>query len=71
MLNSSGSVLATLATCSNLNAASGYVLKSLNMTPYIGQSVTIKFSGTEDSSLQTTFVIDDVTLTVNQGARPP
>jgi hypothetical protein len=26
--------------------------------------VTIKFTGTEDSSLQTSFVLDDVTLTV-------
>ena len=64
VLNSSGTVLATLATYSNLNAASGYVLKSLNLTPYIGQTVTIKFTGTEDSSLQTSFVLDDVTLTV-------
>jgi len=63
VLNSSGSVLATLATYSNLNAASGYVLKSLNMTPYIGQTVTVRFTGTEDASLQTSFVLDDVTLT--------
>ena len=64
VLNSSGSVLATLATYSNLNAASGYVLKSLNMTPYIGQAVTIRFTGTEDSSAATSFVLDDITLTV-------
>ena len=65
VLNSSGAVLATLATYSNLNAASGHVLKSLNMTPYIGQTVTVRFTGTEDSSLQTSFVLDDVTLTAN------
>jgi len=65
VLNSAGSVLATLATYSNLNAATGYVLKSLNMTPYVGQTVTIKFTGTEDSSAQTSFVVDDLTLTVN------
>ena len=64
VLNSSGAVLATLATYSNLNAASGYALKSLNLTPYIGQAVTIKFTGVEDSSLKTSFVLDDVTLTV-------
>ena len=29
-----------------------------------GQTVTIKFTGKEDSSLQTSFVVDDVTLTV-------
>jgi hypothetical protein len=34
------------------------------MTPYIGQTVIVKFTGSEDSSLQTSFVLDDVTLTV-------
>ncbi|MER6595849.1 M28 family peptidase [Micromonospora purpureochromogenes] len=53
---------ATLATYSNLNAASGYVLRSFNVGAYAGQIVTLKFTGTEDSSLQTSFVIDDVTL---------
>jgi len=64
VLNSAGTVLATLATYSNVNAASGYALKSLNMSAYIGQTVTIKFVGTEDSSLATSFVLDDITLTV-------
>ena len=64
VLSSSGTVLATLATYSNLNAGTGYALKTLNMTPYIGQTVTIKFTGTEDSSLATSFVIDDVSLMV-------
>ncbi|MGN9894620.1 M28 family peptidase [Micromonospora sp. L31] len=53
---------ATLATYSNLNAASGYALRSFNVGAYAGQTVTLKFTGTEDSSLQTSFVIDDVTL---------
>ena len=64
VLNSSGTVLATLATYSNANAAAGFALKSLSMNAYIGQSVKIRFLGTEDSSLATSFVIDDVTLTV-------
>jgi PKD repeat protein len=64
VLNTSGSVLATLATYSNVNAASGYSLHSLNMNAYIGQTVQIRFYGHEDSSLATSFVIDDVTLTV-------
>jgi subtilase family serine protease len=62
--NTSGTVLATLATWSNLNHANGYVVHTGNMTPYIGQTVVIKFTGTEDVSLQTSFVLDDVTLTV-------
>jgi pseudomonalisin/xanthomonalisin len=59
-----GGATTTLATYSNLNAAAGYVQKSFNLNAYIGQTVTIKFVGTEDSSLQTSFVLDDVTLTV-------
>ncbi|MGO4699911.1 PKD domain-containing protein [Dyella sp. 2RAB6] len=64
VLNSSGTVLKTLATYSNLNKASGYAQKSFDLSSYIGQNVTIKFTGTEDSSLQTSFVLDDVNLNV-------
>jgi serine protease len=64
VLNTSGGVLATLATYSNVNAASGYSLHSLSMSAWIGQTVQIRFIGTEDASLATSFVIDDVTLTV-------
>ncbi|MGV9212996.1 M28 family peptidase [Micromonospora sp. RB23] len=52
----------TLATYSNLNAASGYTQRTFNVAGFAGQTVTLKFTGTEDSSLQTSFVIDDVTL---------
>jgi Zn-dependent metalloprotease len=52
----------TLATYSNLNKASGYVLKSFNVSSLAGQTVSISFSGTEDSSLQTSFVVDDTSL---------
>ena len=55
---------ATLATYSNLNAASGYVLKTISLNAYIGKTVTLKFSGAEDSSLQTSFVLDDVAVNV-------
>jgi PKD repeat protein len=64
VLNTSGTVLATLATYSNVNAASGYTQRTANLSAYIGQTVTIKFTGTENSSKQTSFVLDDVTLTV-------
>jgi subtilase family serine protease len=64
VLNTSGTVLATLATYSNLNKNTGYTVHTNSLAPYIGQTVVIKFTGAEDSSLQTSFVIDDVTLTV-------
>ncbi|MFE6482963.1 M4 family metallopeptidase [Streptomyces sp. NPDC057757] len=53
----------TLATYSNLNAASGYVAKSLSLSAYAGSTVTLKFTGVEDSSLQTSFVVDDTAVT--------
>ncbi|MDG2538278.1 protease pro-enzyme activation domain-containing protein [Dyella jiangningensis] len=62
VLNSSGTVLKALATYSNLNAASGYTQRTFDLSAYIGQTVTIKFTGTEDSSLQTSFVLDDASL---------
>ncbi|MFE9429148.1 putative Ig domain-containing protein [Kitasatospora sp. NPDC006697] len=52
----------TLATYSNVNAATGYVQKSFDLSSFAGQSVTLKFTGTEDSSLQTSFVVDDTAL---------
>ncbi|HEX6499368.1 MAG TPA: putative Ig domain-containing protein [Micromonosporaceae bacterium] len=56
---------ATLATLSNLNQSSGYVQKSYDVSSMAGQTVTVKFTGTEDSSLQTSFVIDDTALTLS------
>lgn len=64
VLNSSGSVLATPATYSNLDAATGYAQHSLNLGAYAGQTVTLKFTGTEGSQLQTSFVLDDTALTI-------
>ncbi|AUG75095.1 Hydrolase [Kitasatospora sp. MMS16-BH015] len=65
VLNSSGSVLSTLATYSNVNAASGYTQRSFNLAAYAGQTVTLKFTGAEDSTKQTSFVIDDTALNVS------
>jgi hypothetical protein len=64
VLNSSNTVLATLGTFSNLNAAAGYQQRSFNVIGFKGQTVKIRFLGKEDSSLQTSFVIDDVALNV-------
>jgi hypothetical protein len=64
VLNSSNTVLATLGTFSNLNHAAGYSQKSFSVISFKGQTIKIRFLGTEDSSLQTSFVIDDVALNV-------
>jgi serine protease len=55
----------TLGSYSNVNAASGYAQKSFNLASFAGQTVTVSFTGTEDTSLQTSFVIDDTALTVS------
>ncbi len=52
----------TVGSFSNVNAATGYVLKTVNVGQFAGQTVSVKFTGVEDSNLQTSFVIDDVTL---------
>ena len=62
--STSGTLLKTLATYSNLNHNTGYTQHSNSMSAYIGQTVVVKFTGTEDSSLQTSFVIDDTALNV-------
>jgi hypothetical protein len=64
VLNTSGTVLSTLGTFSNLNHAAGYTQRSFSVLSFKGQTVQIRFLGQEDSSLQTSFVIDDVNLNV-------
>lgn len=61
--NSSNTVLATLATFSNLNETTGYTLRTFDLSAFRGQTIRIYFLGTEDSSLQTSFVIDDTSCT--------
>jgi len=61
--NSSNTVLTTLATYSNLDETTGYVLKTFDLTAFKGQTIRIYFLGQEDSSLQTSFVIDDTSCT--------
>jgi subtilase family serine protease len=67
LLNSSGTVLTTLATFSNLNAASGYQQASYSIAGYAGQKVTLKFTGTEtDKGFGTTdFTLDDTAISVS------
>ncbi|MFD0309245.1 M4 family metallopeptidase [Streptomyces sp. NPDC127119] len=55
----------TLATYSNLNKATGYVQKTFDLSSYAGSTVALKFSGVEDTSLQTSFVVDDTAVTTS------
>jgi hypothetical protein len=60
--NSSGTVLATLATYSNLNKGSSYVQKSFDLSAYRGQTIQLYFEGVEGSQTATSFLVDDVSL---------
>jgi hypothetical protein len=66
VLNSGGTVLATLGSYSNLNATGGYAQHAFSLTPYIGQKITIKYTGTETlSGANTNFFEDDNALNVS------
>jgi subtilisin family serine protease len=60
--NTSGTVLSQLASYSNLNKSSGYVQKSFNLIAYKGQTIRLQFHAIEDTSLATSFFVDDLTL---------
>jgi subtilisin family serine protease len=62
--NTSGSLLATLATYSNLSkgTAGVYSQKSFDVSAYKGQTVRVQFRTTTDSSATTTFRVDTASL---------
>jgi Zn-dependent metalloprotease len=53
---------ATLATYTNLTPAAGYQIRSFDLLPYKGQTLTLSFAMREDRSKQTSFVLDKVSL---------
>jgi len=62
--SSTGALLNTLATYSNLNkgAVGAYALKTHDLSAYRGQTVRIQFRFTADAANQTTFRVDTVSL---------
>ena len=52
----------TVATFTNLNAASGYTEHSYNVSSFAGQKVTLLFTGVETNSRQTSYVVGQVQL---------
>jgi hypothetical protein len=55
----------TLATYSNADASDGYVLRRFDLTGLADTTVTVSFTGTEDSSVPTSFLIDDTAADVS------
>jgi hypothetical protein len=62
ILNSAGTVIATLANFSNLNKGSGYVQYAYSLASYAGQTVRLRFSAYQSGSLITVFRVDDVSV---------
>ncbi len=60
----------TLASYSNLDKNTGYVQRTVDVSRYLGQTVTLKVTGTEDSSLATNFLLDDFSLTTTGTSDP-
>jgi Zn-dependent metalloprotease len=63
--NTSGTLLATLATFSNQNSGTAgvYVLRGpYNLSGFAGQTVRVQFRGTNDITLPTNFRIDDISV---------
>jgi len=66
VLNTSGTVLATLQTLSNANSGTTWKQYSFNLLAYKGQTVRLSFKATTDVSLPTNFFVDDVSLNTCQ-----
>lgn len=62
MRDGGNAVLGTLATYSNLQKGTAYVQRTFDVTSYRGKTVRVYFEGKEDSSLATSFLIDDVSV---------
>lgn len=59
-----GRVLRTLAVYSNLNETRGYVRKTFDVSRFAGRDVEMFLKVVEDNRKQSSFFLDDMTLTV-------
>ena len=69
--NTSGTLLGTLATFSNVNSGTAgvYVLRGpYNLNSWAGQTVRIQFRGTNDITLPTSFRVDFLPVDPSAGA---
>ena len=58
----SGGTTTVLGTWSNRDASSSYVKRSVSLDSFAGRTVTLRFVASEDYTLATSFLIDDVVL---------
>jgi hypothetical protein len=60
--DTSNTLLATIATLGNLDATSGYVQRSFSLAAFRGQTIRLYFRHANNGSLNTRFLLDDVSL---------
>jgi Zn-dependent metalloprotease/fibronectin type 3 domain-containing protein len=60
-----------LQTLSNLDAANGYQLRTVDLSAYVGRTVSLSFTGSEDASAATSFVVDDTSVTTPTASTAP
>jgi hypothetical protein len=60
--NTSGTLLGTVRTWSNASAKNVWSQDSVSLAAYAGQTVRLSFGVTTDSSLTSTFYVDDVSV---------
>jgi hypothetical protein len=65
ILNSSGTVVQTVSVATAANNGTSYVEHSTSLASYIGQTITVKFVGTEVSGGNTSFFEDSNALNVD------
>lgn len=58
-------VATTLETFSNAESRFTYLPQAVDLSAFAGQTVTLRFTGTEDATDQTFFLVDDVSVTPN------
>jgi hypothetical protein len=60
--DTSNVLLGTIGTFSNLDESAGYVQKSFSLAAFRGQAIRLFFRHSNDGSLNTRFLLDDVSL---------
>ncbi|WP_394845355.1 hypothetical protein LZC95_51035 [Pendulispora brunnea] len=60
--DANGAVLETLSKLSNRTLSGSYIQKTVDLTPYKGKTVEVRFVGIEDRQTPTSFFVDDVSL---------
>jgi hypothetical protein len=62
LYNTSGSLVATLRTRSNTASKNAWYQDTISLSSYAGRTLRLQFSATTNSSLTTTFYVDDTSV---------